>query len=630
MIGILGFDKFIKWVDQYGEKISLLHVVILSFLLALFSVIYMDGGFLNREQYVRLPFYMSDIPLLKKIFDSRILDDGCYRAREISYFLDVIDYKFVQFSVEAGFPHFLSLTHYTLSIATGCVLWLFCAKELNLHPMLGVGWLILFWTSPCIFFNSLNRTGKIWTTFLTAILFYLIYKIVVTPLSEKIDFRSPAKKNFISFFLIMFMMTFLDEQGTFLMFAALIFLFMWNFLIHNKNIYMILLIGAVLVFFHGFYRYLIAPELTLMINGYRPDFAFQSIPFLYFVQHLPMLFLSGLSLYLDTLRFLVGNPPVWVMYGLLFLFLLFSAYYLRNVSDDNRKIFIPAFIGLLTIHLLIVLMHALMILKLPGLFSPALRRVYHWSPTLIVLAMTLAILTHIVCKAHVPKWLIIITMCVAVMGNIIALPQHKSILSQAHWKTYIGPSRVLLSALKDIQSFKNTNDPLIKANPIFQLFLSEKKNTHDVGDLYNARGIFLTYLLLHQYAVEDFYVAIGLKQAHLNATNRIVTYHELNRYGQVTANDDNDENVGRLKQNYAEAYNDRGVDASNHGEQELAIRFFSEAILLNPKFVFAYHNRAMLHFAEGDEKRGCMDASRACLLKHCKVLEVAKGKGLCD
>jgi len=619
--------KLSKWGDHYGEKISLLHVIILSFLLALFSIICMDGGFLNREQYVRLPFFMSDIPLLKKIFDSRILDDGCYRAREISYLFDVVDYKFVQFSIEKGFPHFLSLTHYTLSIITGCVLWLFCVKELNLQPIMGVCWLILFWTSPSIFFNSLNRTGKIWTTFLAAILFYLIYKIVATSFSEKID--SPPRKIFIAFSLTIFMMTFLDEQGIFLVFTALLFLFIWNFIVHNKNIYIMLLIGAMIVFFHGFYRYLIAPELTLMINGYRPDFAFQSIPFLHFVQHLPPLFLSGLSLYLDTFRFLVGNPPVWGIYGLLFLFLLCSAYYLRNVSDDRRKIFILAFIGLLTVHLLIILMHALMILKLPGLFSPALRRVYHWSPTLIVLVMTLAILTHIVCKTHVPKWVIIITMCVAVIGNIIAIPQHISILTQSRWETYIESSRVLLSALKDIQSFKNTDDPLIKTNPIFRFFILEKKNIHDVGDLYHERGIFFTYLFLHRYAVQDFHTAIGLKQNHLNASNRIITYHELNRYWQVKAND-NDEKVERLKQNYAEAYNNIGVEASNHGGQELAIGFFSEAILLNPKYFFAYHNRAMLYFARGDNKQGCMDAHRSCFLKHCEVLDEAKRRGLCD
>ena len=113
-----------------------------------------DGGILHPEMDVRLPFYMSDTPLLNKIFDSDILDTSLYRARELSYLFDFVDSKFIQFCIENGLPHFLSLTHYIASIAIGCLLWLFCVRELKLHSLVGIGWLALFWTSPSIFLGG--------------------------------------------------------------------------------------------------------------------------------------------------------------------------------------------------------------------------------------------------------------------------------------------------------------------------------------------------------------------------------------------------------------------------------------------------------------------------------------------
>jgi hypothetical protein len=61
--------------------------------------------------YLRLPFYLSDTPLLNKLFDSRILEQYIYHIRELSYFLDFLDSKFIELRIENGFPHFLSLSH---------------------------------------------------------------------------------------------------------------------------------------------------------------------------------------------------------------------------------------------------------------------------------------------------------------------------------------------------------------------------------------------------------------------------------------------------------------------------------------------------------------------------------------
>lgn len=625
----VSFRDFVKKADTYSDKISLVHVMILSCLFALISILYTQGGILYGEMYIRLPFYMSDMPLLNKLFDSRILDDRCYRARELSYFFDVIDFQFVKFSIEKGIPHFLSLTHYVLSILTGCVLWLFCVKELNLRPLLGIGWLALFWTSPSIFFSALNRTGKIWVTFLTAILFYLIYRITAASRQEFNVRISP--NHLIAFSLIIITMTFLDEQGIFLTFAALIVLALWNFFVRNKAITLMLLTGSAVLLFHGLYRYVVAPRLTHAINGYRPDFTFQEIPFSSFIQNLGTYLLSGLSSYIDSFRFLTGSPPSWIAYGLLFIILLFSVRLVRstqNVPSNDKKFSILILVEVLTVSLLLpILMHSLMVLKSPNLVLPEFRRIYYWSPTVIFLAMTLAFLTHVVCKSHVPKWMVGLLMGVAILGNIIALPGHKSIiLNQGYFAPYVQPSRVLSHALKDMPRSQTAHDPLITKNPIFKYFTKEKNKHHDGADMYNDRGLFHSYLGLHRLAVEDFHMAIGLKQDYLNAHDRVIPYRELNRHWQTT---EADENAELLKQDYAEAYNNRGIDAANQGKKELALTSFSEAITLKKNFAFAYSNRGVMFFALGHNERGCRDANRACLSGHCELFKAAQSRRLC-
>ena len=107
-------NNFLKWANGYSEKISILHVLLLSFLLALISIVTMEKGVLHQEMCIRLPFYLSDTPMLHKIFDSQIVDGDMYQARELSYVFDFLDCKFVEFSMGKGFPHFLSMIHLTV------------------------------------------------------------------------------------------------------------------------------------------------------------------------------------------------------------------------------------------------------------------------------------------------------------------------------------------------------------------------------------------------------------------------------------------------------------------------------------------------------------------------------------
>jgi tetratricopeptide (TPR) repeat protein len=110
---------------------------------------------------------------------------------------------------------------------------------------------------------------------------------------------------------------------------------------------------------------------------------------------------------------------------------------------------------------------------------------------------------------------------------------------------------------------------------------------------YNNRGIAYAKLGQHQRAFEDFNKAISLKS------------------------DD------------ADVYINRGFAYTQLGQYQRAIEDFNEAIRLKPDYAKAYNNRALVYFNQKNIFSGCSNAQKACALGSCKILEDAKGKGLC-
>ena len=84
-----------------------------------------------------------------------------------------------------------------------------------------------------------------------------------------------------------------------------------------------------------------------------------------------------------------------------------------------------------------------------------------------------------------------------------------------------------------------------------------------------------------------------------------------------------------LKPDNPDAYNNRGTIYTKLGQYQLAIEDFNNAIRLNPDDADTYFNRGIVYFTQGNNKPGCFDAQKACALGNCKILENAKGKGLC-
>ena len=128
-------------------------------------------------------------------------------------------------------------------------------------------------------------------------------------------------------------------------------------------------------------------------------------------------------------------------------------------------------------------------------------------------------------------------------------------------------------------------------------------------------------------AIEHYNRAIRLKPDNADGySNRGIAYTKLGQY-QPAIEDFN--NAIRLKPDNADAYNNRGTIYTKLGQYQLAIEDFNNAIRLNPDDADTYFNRGIVYFTQGNNKPGCFDAQKACALGNCKILEDAKGKGVC-
>jgi len=622
-------NKFIQSVKHCSERISLYHVILISCLFALVSIINHNGGVLNPEMYLRLPFYLSDTPLLNKLFDSKILDQDYFRARELSYLLDFVDSKFIEFSIENGFPHFLSFSHYLFSILISCLLWSFCVKELKLKPLIGIGLVVLFWTSPSVFLGGdFFRTGKMGVALSIAILFYVIYKIAVT--SKKGDDFQISGRHWIAYSVTIFIVTFLDEQGLFFAITTLLSLTAWCLFVRNKkNLYIMIFIGATSVLIHLFYRYTIAPHLTFMINGYWPDFDYQQFPVQLFINNIGSYLSAGFFLYAETFRFLIGNPSPIVGFGLLLLFIVFPLFYYLyaspGMSSNDKKFFMLTTAALfITNFILIILMIALMVLRHPPLLT--LKLTYYWLPINVLLVMTLAIYTDVFYKSCIPKWVLLVALCFAISGNILALSKHRA-ASMQNPSSQSRFSLTLISALKDIDSLNKIKDPLIKDNTVIEFFEYKKKIPPVDANAYQEKADYYSKLGQYRRAIENLNAAIIHDPNDYMAHNDRGNLYSTIRYFQNAFEDYN--TSIRLNPNFAAAYINRGNIYTEFGQFQKAINDYNKVIHLNPNRIDVYKNRGMSFLLQGNRILGCHDLQKACELGDCKMIEEAKLLGYC-
>ena len=452
---------------------SLLFALLVSMVMMICSVVWQHGGVLYPEVESRLPYYLSHGSLLSKLYDSDYLDMGMYQARELSYFFDYIDCKFIACCVALGHPHFLSLTQYVFLVLISLVLWRFGVGELKLERWIGLCVLLLYWTTPAVFLGgAFYRTAKIGVALAVVVLYWRIFRILRA--ARDIPRCGLSARSWLVCFGWAWAATLFDRLGVFMVGVIVVFLGFWFFAYREKSVLKLTGAFVAALALSIIYNEIIAPLLTVSISHYWPDFKYQHLPWGDLTGRPVFFITSAFSLYFDAVRFFIGNIPQWgaalVVIGLVYLALVTGG------GRQESKPFFRAAQGLfLSQTVLIWVMILLMVLRHGTLLWPNERRLYYFLPVVSMFSMTLLlVLSRLQTRRMLPGRCLALLLGGALLGNAIALPRHDAniragLLMESLSDCYQS-TPVLLDALRNLRNPRYLVSPAIALNRVFQFF----------------------------------------------------------------------------------------------------------------------------------------------------------------
>jgi tetratricopeptide (TPR) repeat protein len=227
---------------------------------------------LTPESQEFLLNYTDGRPLPQTLFDVEKNDHGLYQARELSYFFDFLDARFIRLCSRAGFPHFYSLTHLA---ALFLLAFLFSRDIKNFAPApraAGLLLLLLFLTSaPVVFSLIYYRSAKI----LTALFLFGLARAALEAARAR-----ETRTRYGLFLAWALPLPFFDRQGHFFLALALVLALFYRFF-HRRGLpwlHGLSAACATALALSALYNHIAGPWLIFHYAGYWPDFWFQTIP----------------------------------------------------------------------------------------------------------------------------------------------------------------------------------------------------------------------------------------------------------------------------------------------------------------------------------------------------------------
>jgi hypothetical protein len=420
-------------------------IFFLAILWAIASIWSAEGGALHYEAQLYLPYHLSGTPLVQRLFDSKILDQGMYQARELSYAADAVDCHFIALSARLGVPHFLSLTYYVCVIIITLLLWRFFRADLSLDPAVAAALILLFLASPVVFLSgSYFRSSKILVCLFCMLLIPKLYRVLRQEHANRWDGCALAAIGFAG--------TLADRQGFYLLVCLAAFLAAYWLARRTRSAAVALAAAVAACTLAVAYNDFFAPRMTLLLNGYWPSFWYQHLPWARFLETPAAYIAVGARLFMGSAAFLFGNLPA-----------LLAAIPLAAILWLVHKGFggFWAAIAAAGIAALIV-MDTLMVVRHGALVWDDVQRVYYWLPQTLLLVVLAGFAAG---KPWVGSrlWILRGILLLMLAANVASLPAHRAIVRNVH-----GEERTLLGQRVRRALITGQAPPDIAANPVYQ------------------------------------------------------------------------------------------------------------------------------------------------------------------
>ncbi len=440
------FRRMVSGPDSQneGDKPGRLDIVgllssavwLLPILLAIHAVGFWGLGLVDKEALVFILSYLADRPLAAMIFDPSLNDWAAYQARELSYVIDYFDAQVLARLYSSGVLLFIP-TSGVLGLAAIMLLYVAGARRLLRLDRTTTAFLLSWFLSTIVVQSStaiFYRSAKI----LTSVLLLLFLFQMVSLLKIR---RSPVASRWalVVLFLIGLCMCLADRQGLFFLLLFFSMFVLWlvasppSSRPDHRTSMAIVGVSVAAIVSTSLYNQLVAPWLIFQLNGYRPDFSFQSVDLRGLLN--PALWQQAWEMVRRQADFLLGDVPIW---GGTVLAIAF--YWRHAVTEGTRRgwprrdlvrdsLLVFAFAGGL------LLMTAIMILRHPYVYNiPDHSYWYYFLPVHVLFLFGASLLLNRLgvnrLAWRVGLWLIIGVM---VATNIRMYPQARTVMVESRY-----------------------------------------------------------------------------------------------------------------------------------------------------------------------------------------------------
>ena len=376
--------------NERNRFFYLLSGVILGGIL-LFQVLIQLGGESHVESNCFLILYNFTDNLLKTVFDPLRTDWNLYQGRELSYFIDSIDARFIGWCIKNKMAHFYSLSAIFAAAAILVVQqWGFACGFPKINCWAALLLSVIWQLAPCNFHHHYFRCGKPLTALLVTV---LLFSMRVLWVNENKCNRAIANVLMI---VSIFLLPLIDRQGIFLLAAATVFSAM-AFVAYEEDKKSLFRQAAVLgvcsIAVSTVLNVFIVPAIVNHLNGYTPSFEYQKMP------------ATAVFSFGGTVYFLVCNLGFWfsgfdtfgVVIALIVCCLLWQLKKKKNYAVIFLLVYIFCVLGAMA-NLMLV-RHPLLVIEgviHSGYFMPfaavlifalsVLTETFEWKKTVICLA----------------------------------------------------------------------------------------------------------------------------------------------------------------------------------------------------------------------------------------------------
>lgn len=424
-----------KYFKTLTIRQELLTAAFSLFVILCCAVIY-GGKNADPEALAYVPDFLRNLPLVQRVYDINANDYGTFRARELSYFFNIIDANLLLTSYKFGLVRFCSFFHLIVIFVIGMVHLRFTQIYFpRVNSLLRLMPVLLFATAPAAFAGcGFFRTSKVLVALGVTVLAWELYGISGKAAQQKI---SVPKLFGLSAFSVA--VTLCDEQGVFLILALFGVTALGLFFRRSIARIQILCCFGLSIALHAFYRFYLGIWMMERFGGKPLDPMLQVSPSYVDIFSFWEKLDDASDFILGTLKFMMGN--MWIVAGIFCLLFLWK--YRKGKSSPESIVLFGAVV------IIMWSMTILMIGRHPHMMGIDVRRVYYVIPiaTLILFGISILVNSLALLDSRTERRLSGL-LCFCFLANLIAIPSHQAALNSNGFRLYSRESHEVTACLK--------------------------------------------------------------------------------------------------------------------------------------------------------------------------------------